>query len=111
MKHKVGDRVKVKSLEWYYSLPEDYELIYGIIERGRYDHFVEDMSEYCGRIVEISDIVEANKHEYYRIKEDYEEFYWSDYMFEEEMKENMTQRREEANRVKRPKEEGEKKLT
>lgn len=88
MKHKVGDRVKVKNLEWYYSLPEDYELIYGIIERGRYDHFVEDMSEYCGRIVEISDIVEVNKHEYYRIKEDYEEFYWSDYMFEEEMKEN-----------------------
>ena len=88
MKHKVGDRVKVKSIEWYNTLPKEYELIYGIREKGGYDHFVEDMSEYCGRIVEISDIVEVNKHEYYRIKEDYEEFYWSDYMFEEEMKEN-----------------------
>lgn len=88
MKHKVGDRVKVKSIEWYNTLPKEYELIYGIREKGGYDHFVEDMSEYCGRIVEISEIVEVNKHEYYRIKEDYEEFYWSDYMFEEEVEEN-----------------------
>ena len=37
--------------------------------------------------------------------------YMNPMLSEEEMKENMTQRREEANRVKRPKEEGEKKLT
>lgn len=88
MNHKIGDKVKVKSIEWYNTLPKEYELIYGIREKGGYDHFVEDMSEYCGRIVEISEIVEINKHEYYRIKEDYEEFYWSDYMFEEEVEES-----------------------
>lgn len=88
MRYKVGDKVKVKSIEWYHNLPDDYELIYGIIERGRYDHFVEDMSEYCGRIVEISEIVETIGNKYYRIKEDCEQFYWSDYMFEKETGEN-----------------------
>lgn len=88
MNHKVGDKVRVKSLEWYQNLPDDYMIQYGVSERCGHDAFIDDMSEYCGKTVEISKIIKIREYLFYRIKEDYEEFYWSDYMFEEEMKEN-----------------------
>ena len=48
-KYKVGDKVRVKSLEWYNSNKnENGEIVKGYIT------FLEGMSEYCGKYFEVS---------------------------------------------------------
>ncbi len=80
MKYKVGDKVRVR--RW-----ESMEKEFGIDEDGNIDMntpvFVPLMKEYCGRIVEISKNIHDtwNRH-YYEIKEDNEEWRWTDEMLE-----------------------------
>lgn len=72
-KFKVGDKVRVKSLDWYrneYRNEEDVKL-----------SFVFKMSEFCGKVVTIE--IVAN--DLYYIEEDDDKFSWQDYMFEDEV--------------------------
>lgn len=71
-KFKVGDKVRVKSLDWYKT---EYT------NEGVRLSFVSDMSKFCGKIVTI-EIVSNNL---YYIKEDDDKFSWQDYMFEDEV--------------------------
>lgn len=66
MKYKVGDKVRIKSLDWY-------------IDCGNVC-FVHNMATLCGKIVTISSILPTL--EVYRIKEDNGEFNWTDEMIE-----------------------------
>ena len=73
MKYSVGQKVKIRSLEWY----RDNVNRYGIIECGKYEFF-EPMNEYCGKVVTIKRIDDDN----YRIDTDKGAFCWTDEMIE-----------------------------
>ena len=73
MKYSVGQKVKIRSLEWY----QDNVNRYGIIECGKYEFF-EPMNEYCGKVVTIKRIDDDN----YRIDTDKGAFCWTDEMIE-----------------------------
>lgn len=72
-KFKVGDKVRVKSLEWYqYEYKDEEEKL----------SFTSKMSDFCGVVVTI----ETVSCDSYTIKEDYKfKFGWQDYMFEDEV--------------------------
>lgn len=72
MKYKIGDKVKIKSLDWY----NDNRDFYGNVECGFY-YFIEEMSKYCGKILTIGEIYRN----YYDLQED-ENFIWTDEMFD-----------------------------
>ena len=72
MKYKVGDKVKIKSLDWYND-NRDYD---GNVECGFY-YFTEEMSKYCGKILTIGNIHKNG----YDLQED-ENFAWTDDMFD-----------------------------
>lgn len=78
MRYKKGDRVRVKSLEWY-NANKDTENGNMIIF-GKFHIFDEYMSEFCGKVVTIEYC--DTLHNLYQIKEDGEENDWSDDMFE-----------------------------
>lgn len=75
-KFKVGDKVRVKSLEWYIN---EYKTT------GKDFIFSTTMSELCGMAVTIKKILEANSGEVYVIEEEIVPHYWQDYMFEDEV--------------------------
>lgn len=76
MRYKKGDRVRVRSLEWYNAnknledsiLFHDFRIFYG------------SMSEFCGKVVTIDAYHPIDN--YYDIKEDGKVNFWSDDMFE-----------------------------
>lgn len=76
MKYKIGDKVRVR--QWDDMAKEFIECI-GTIDIPICS-FTEEMREYCGEIVTIKEIKDSNS---YYIKEDNEEWYWVDEMFEE----------------------------
>ena len=79
MKYKVGDKVLIKSLDWY---NENRDKI-GQVDCGCgcvYAYFVPSMVTFCGQIVTISSV--QTSLEAYRIKEDGGTFKWTDEMIE-----------------------------
>ena len=75
MKYKAGDRVLVKSFDWYYE------------NRDRIDEvdcgnatFISEMVTFCKKTVTISSVLPTL--EVYRIKEDGGRYHWTDEMFE-----------------------------
>ena len=77
MRYKVGDKVRIKSLEWYNSADKN---IFGYISNIENDNsFVSDMVRYCGMDAKISS-VNTN---YYIIDIDGGDWYWCDWMFDE----------------------------
>ena len=83
MKYKVGDKVRIRSLDWYNK------------NRDRIDEvvcgktiFIPDMVKYCGEIVTISDVRPII--DVYHIKEDGGMFSWTDEMFEGLVEEEMS---------------------
>lgn len=74
MKHKVGDKVRIKSREWY----EKNKNTSGDILCGG-TFFVEDMERYCGETATITSVDKT-----YNINIDDNEFNWTDEMFEDE---------------------------
>jgi hypothetical protein len=71
-KFKTGDRVQVKSLEWYNKEKQsDGNINYGMV-------FTETMSKHCGGILTIKEIYE----EYYLVIENSKS--WQDWMLEDE---------------------------
>ena len=75
MRYKVGDKVLIKSLDWYYENRDKIDQI----DCGNVC-FVRNMATLCGKIVTISSILPVLGA--YRIKEDDGEFNWTDEMIE-----------------------------
>lgn len=73
MKHKVGDKVRIKSREWY---EKNKNRAGDILCGGTF--FVDDMVCYCGNIATIASVDRI-----YRLDIDNSEFEWSDEMFED----------------------------
>ena len=76
MKYKPGDRVRVKSLDWY-NANKNSE---GVVNFHNLLFFNELMSEFCGKVVTIDAYIPRGN--YYEIEEDGKVNYWSDDMFE-----------------------------
>ena len=81
MKHKVGDVVQIKSLDWYNENKDED----GWVGEGHMSSFGCDMSEYCGMKAKISKI----SYNQYRIDIDDGHWEWCDYMLEEDAPEDM----------------------
>ena len=79
MKYNIGDKVRVKSLEWYNNANKDKD---GDIKCQGIAYFSHPMSEFCSRIVTINKIFELG---YYKIQEDDQIFAWTDDMFEDDV--------------------------
>lgn len=75
MKYKVGDKVVIKSADWYYNNRDEI----GQVDCGG-TCFIQSMITFCGQIVTISSVQPSL--EFYRIKEDGGTFYWTDEMIE-----------------------------
>ena len=81
MKHKVGEVVQIKSLDWYNENKDEDGWVYG----EHMSSFGFDMSEYCGMKAKISEI----SNNQYSIDIDEGFWTWCDYMFEEGCEEDM----------------------
>jgi hypothetical protein len=75
MKYNVGDKVRIKSLDWYNENKNED----GMIPCGDYA-FSEHMIEFCGKEKVISN-VSNNGFKSYEMEDDF--FYWTDDMIEE----------------------------
>ena len=73
MKHKKGDKVQIKSLEWYKENKDCDGCVYAEL------WFQPDMSEYCCKIATIADVMGTC----YELDIDNGYWGWSDDMFEE----------------------------
>ena len=73
MRYKIGDKVKIKSLDWYNKNKD---------KRGHVDYgkhlFYFIMSQYCGKIFTISNVYS----DYYLMSENKYEYRWTDEMIE-----------------------------
>ena len=76
MKYEVGDKVRIKSFDWYNKNRDEI----GQVECGAVC-FIAAMATFCDKIVTISSITPTL--EVYRIKEDNSTFNWTDEMIEE----------------------------
>ena len=76
MKYKVGDKVKVKSLEWYNAFSNNGK------EYIRHDRawFTKEMAEYCGKTA----LVVGVYNDSYDLDIDNKEWGWYDWMLEDE---------------------------
>ena len=84
-KLSLGQKVTIKSLDWYNSNKDYYT---GLVELTA-ETFVEDMAEYCGKTATIVDVFKDLDGEsnttMYRIDLDERGWNWTDEMFEPEM--------------------------
>ena len=76
MKYKVGDRVKIKSLDWYNENSDDG---YSVVFADGW-HFSEPMSIFCGKELIIENISHAINPPHYMMKDN--AFGWTDEMIE-----------------------------
>ena len=74
MKYKVGDKVRVKSLEWYDINYADG----GFTIDGNW--FDADMSVFCGKVANVKRV----SHDFYQLDIDGGEWCWYDWMLEDE---------------------------
>lgn len=75
MKFKVGDKVRVRSLEWYDDNKNDEGYIFGL---NNEINFIKAMAQYCGQLFTIQE-----KENYYYLLYD-NVFCWQDWMLEDE---------------------------
>ena len=76
MKYKVGDKVRIKSLDWYNENKDEFGVV--LIENGEYMFFESD-TIWCGKVITIVDVC---LDEYYTIAEDFGKYRWTDEMIE-----------------------------
>lgn len=74
MKYKTGDKVKIKSLDWYNENKDEVGSVYG----DSYAIFIQTMTKFCGQTVTILEGID----DVYGILEDDDEYSWADYMIE-----------------------------
>ena len=73
MKYNVGDRVRIKNIDWYNENKDKAGII-----KFDYANFIPEMSRYCGEILTINQVVEERKQ--YHVSEC--AFVWTDEMIE-----------------------------
>lgn len=82
MKYKVGDKVRIKSIDWYNENKDKY----GNVNDGKEGNiFISEMLQYCGKIATIIEI----KYNNYRLDIDDSCWGWNDFMFEDKIEETM----------------------
>ena len=89
-KLELGQKVTIKSLEWYNSNKNEHT---GVVTLTT-ESFVKDMSEYCGKTATIVDVFKDPEGKsdaimYYRIDLDERGWNWTYEMFEPEMVEDV----------------------
>ena len=87
-KLELGQKVTIKSLEWYNSNKNEHT---GIVKLTT-ESFVSDMSEYCGKTATIVDVFKDFDGEgdiMYRIDLDHRDWNWTEEMFESERVEDV----------------------
>ena len=88
-KLELGQKVIIKSLDWYNS---NKDVDSGIVKLST-ESFVEDMSEYCGKTATIVDVFKdldgVDDNIMYRIDLDNRGWNWTDEMFEPERVEDI----------------------
>ena len=87
-KLELGQKVTIKSLDWYNSNKNEHT---GVIKLTT-ESFVRDMSEYCGKTATIVDVFKDLDREdaiMYRIDLDERGWNWTDEMFEPERVEDV----------------------
>lgn len=77
MKYRIGDKVRVKSLEWYNENKDEF----GDVKTPN-NVFVPNMSRFCGQECIIEAASPKPNITYYGLKEDISGFSWTDDMFE-----------------------------
>ena len=82
MKHKIGDKVRIKSIDCYNENKDERGIIRCDIEA-----FVPDMSEYCGNVATITAVRERK--ERFQLDIDDGLWSWTDDMFEELVEEEV----------------------
>jgi hypothetical protein len=80
MRYKVGDRVRIKSLDWYNENKDEFGVSCST------QRFTPNMSWYCGKILIISCIIESKG--CYKMLDAY--YYWTDEMIECKVEEETT---------------------
>ena len=93
-KYKVGDKVRIKSLDWYNS---NKDINYNI--RKDNQTFLECMSKYCGKEYEIYNVICGINHYVYKLY-DTDTWCFSDWMFEDELSIN-TKEQQILNQIER----------
>lgn len=78
MKYNVGDKVRIKSLDWYHHNKDG--AFGGVCIGDKKPKFIYAMSKYCGMVLTIDDHTEYDG-EYYMV-EDNGVYVWADEMFE-----------------------------
>lgn len=76
-KYKIGDKVRVKSLDWYHHNKDGS---YCVNIGDKKPRFTYGMSKYCGHVLTVDDLTEYDG-EYYMIEDD-GIYTWTDEMFE-----------------------------
>ena len=76
LKYKVGDKVRIKSIDWYNENKDEYGVV--LLENGKYMFFESD-TIWCGKVITIVDVCFD---EYYTIVEDFGKHRWTDDMIE-----------------------------
>ena len=88
-KLELGQKVTIKSLDWYNSNKNKHT---GIVKLTT-ESFVEDMSKYCGKTATIIDVFKdldgVDDNIMYRIDLDHRDWNWTDEMFEPEKVEDV----------------------
>ena len=86
-KFEVGQKVTIKSLDWYNSNKDKN----GAVKLAE-EVFVEEMAEYCGKVATIVDVfkdLDGGDAIMYRIDLDHRDWNWTEEMFEPEMVEDV----------------------
>ena len=81
MKYKEGDRVRIKSLDWYNENKNKYGRVPLIYSHGAKFNFLKEMSTFCGKEMTITE-VDDYECKYYEMKEDSGDYHWTDEMIE-----------------------------
>lgn len=82
MEYKVGDKVRIKSLEWYKNSQKNE---YGSVRHDDADNsFVSSMTAYCGMKANITEVEGSH----YILDVDNGDWWWQDFMFEEPIQES-----------------------
>lgn len=76
MKYKVGDKGRIKSLEWY---NENKDKLGNVVHYDSNNTFVSSMIDYCGMEANITEVCGSN----YILDVDNGVWCWQDFMFED----------------------------
>ena len=88
MEYKVGDKVRIKSLEWYKSADKNED---GHIEGYNGVLFTMGMTKYCGCDAKIIEVRSSSEWKgFAKLDIDGCDWSWYDWMFEENISENET---------------------